>query len=47
MQNVNGSETILGTGSAYFQVDLKDIKNLKSNYDLSLASIIIVNMFCL
>lgn len=42
MQNVNGSETILGTCSAHFQVDLKEIKNLKSNYDSSIASIIIV-----
>lgn len=40
MQNVNGSEIILGTCSAHFQIDLKDIKNLKSNYDSSLAYII-------
>jgi len=42
MQNVNGSETILGACSEHFQVVLKDIKNLKSNYDSSVSCIIII-----
>lgn len=37
MQNVNGSENILGTCHEYFQDDLKDSNTLKSNYDSSIA----------
>lgn len=37
-----GSETILGICSAYFQVDLKEIRKWKSNYNSWIASIIIV-----
>lgn len=42
MKLEDGSETTLGTCSPYFQVDLKKIRKLKSNYNSCIASIIIV-----
>lgn len=42
MKLEDGSETVLGTCSPYFQVDFKNIRKIKSNYNSWIACIIIV-----